>query len=93
MTNVDTMSAQQKLVMEGARFLMKHDAELCGAGIDLCDNEALRMKHDELEEVLEQVRSLLAQMKASKQQVAQVHHAQGNSVDNEDGAEEEWDNE
>jgi hypothetical protein len=61
--NVNTMAALQKQIMQGASFILTHEAALCNAGVDPTGDETLIMLKEELAQVLEQMCLLCVQMK------------------------------
>ncbi len=61
--NMHTMSALQRQVMQGAQFILKHEAALREAGKDPATDDTLLMLKEELAEVLEQVLMLRVSMK------------------------------
>ncbi len=63
---VHTMSELQRQVMDRAAFILKHEAALVAAGLNLQEDGALAMMREELGEVREQVKRLRTEMKASE---------------------------
>ncbi len=61
--NVSTMASLQKQIMQGASFILTHEAALRNSGTDPATDETLIMLKEELSEVREQMRRLRTQMK------------------------------
>jgi hypothetical protein len=96
--NVNTMVALQKQVMQGASFMLTHEAALRNAGVDPSSDETLLMMKEELAEVREQMRRLRQQMKederVAKENASKDYDTRSQGADTSmgrDSGDEEWD--
>jgi hypothetical protein len=93
--NVHTMTALQRQAMQGAQFILKHEAALREAGQDPATDDTLLMLQEELSEVLQQVRMLRLAMKEDQERAKAVSARDamsGGSRDMDASADEKTDN-
>ncbi len=60
---VSTMSELQRQAMDGALFILKHEAAISASGTDPSDDGVLQMMANKMKEEQEQVKQLRTQMK------------------------------
>ncbi len=95
--NVNIMAALQKQVLQGAAFILTHEAALRAAGRDPEADETMIMMKEQVAEVLQQMLQLSVQMQedaraakeaAAKEYVSRASVGDGGGHDSDGG---EWD--